>query len=33
MTAVRVCDSGVDNLEMLCGEEGFNLTLLAPPRR
>ena len=30
MTAVRVCDSGLDNLDMLCGEKGFKFTLLAP---
>jgi hypothetical protein len=30
MTAVRVADSGLDNLEMLCGQTGFEVTLLAP---
>jgi hypothetical protein len=30
MTAVRVCNSGGDNFEMLCGEIGFEMTLLAP---
>lgn len=30
MTAVRVCESGLDNLLMLCGETGFGLELRAP---
>jgi hypothetical protein len=30
MTAVRVCESGLDNLLMLCGETGFRLELLTP---
>ena len=30
MTAMRVCDSGIDNFVTLCGEEGFHLTLLSP---
>src|SRR5262245_52001817 len=36
MTAVHVWDSGPDNLAMLCGEKGLQLTLLPgrskPPR-
>ena len=27
MKAVRVCDSGIENFDRLCGEEGFELTL------
>jgi hypothetical protein len=30
MTAVRVAESGVDNLLMLIGRSGFKMTLLAP---
>jgi hypothetical protein len=30
MTAVRVWDSGSDNLEMLCGDTGWELGLFAP---
>jgi hypothetical protein len=29
-TAVRVADSGLDNLLMLCGQDGFKLQLLPP---
>jgi hypothetical protein len=29
-TAVRVADSGLDNLLMLCGKDGFRLDLLVP---
>lgn len=29
-TAVRVADSGLDNLLLLCGKDGFKLQLLAP---
>jgi hypothetical protein len=31
MTAVRVAESGVDNLKMLFGEAGFQMGLLVPP--
>jgi hypothetical protein len=30
LKAVRVCDSGIENFEMLCADEGFELTLLRP---
>jgi hypothetical protein len=30
-TAVRVADSGLENLLMLCGEDGFRLRLLPSP--
>jgi hypothetical protein len=33
MKAVRVCDSGIENFDRLCGEEGFELTLLSPSQR
>jgi hypothetical protein len=32
MTAVRVCDSGLGNLKMLCGEAGFPMSLHPPER-
>jgi hypothetical protein len=33
MKAVRACDSGIENFDRLCGEEGFELTLLSPSQR
>jgi hypothetical protein len=33
LTAVRVADSGTANLDLLCGEGGFELDLLAPNGR
>jgi hypothetical protein len=30
LTAIRVAESGLDNLAMLCGDGGFKMNLLVP---